>query len=329
MTYSELIGKIVALQEDGLELFNAGKSVLGKNLLATHVGEYSGPQVVIQGGIHAREYITSLLMVEQARNLFLNDTVRGGGIYFIFLVDPDGAELVLDGLNNVPCQITKNYLLDANGGSSDFSQYKANINLVDLNTNFNALWGTGSQNVFCPATEDFVGFYPESEREVQALINFTLKNKPLITISYHTKGNIIYWGFEGMSEQNLERDRAIGEQFSAITGYPLVFTENSSGGYKDWCINSLKIPAYTFEVGSEDLPHPLGEDVLPEIYARNKDIPLKALELAKEYTNRIDFLSPNVQKLDRGVNYGLYEKGYHARLHSRLFGRSADWRGDS
>ena len=33
MTYQELVGKIVALQEDGLELFNAGKSVLGKNLL--------------------------------------------------------------------------------------------------------------------------------------------------------------------------------------------------------------------------------------------------------------------------------------------------------
>ncbi len=328
MTYQQLISRIVQLQDEGLELFNIGKSVLGKNILATHVGEYAGPQVIIQGGIHAREYITSLLMVEQARNLFLNDTVRGGGIYFVFLTDPDGAQLVLDGIDSVPCQITRNYLTDANGGSTDFSQYKANINLVDLNTNFDALWGTGSQNVFCPATEDFVGFYPESEREVRDLIAFTLKNKPLLTISYHTKGNIIYWGFDGMSEQNQQRDQAIGEQFSAITGYPLVFTENSSGGYKDWCINSLTIPAYTFEVGDENLPHPLDEDSLPEIYERNKDIPLKALELAKEYANRIDFLSPNVQQYIRGQNYGLHEKGYHFRLHRRLFGGSASGRGD-
>ena len=196
MTYQELIGKIVALQDEGLELFNAGKSVLGKNILATHVGDYSGTQILIQGGIHAREYITSLLMVEQARNLFLNNLVHGGGIYFVFLVNPDGAEIVLDGINAVNCEITKQYLTLANGGSENFSQYKANINLVDLNTNFNADWGGGSQNVFCPATEDFVGFYPESEREVQSLINFTLKTKPLLTISYHSKGNVIYYGFD-------------------------------------------------------------------------------------------------------------------------------------
>ena len=31
MTYQELENQIVGLQDEGLELFNAGKSVLGKN----------------------------------------------------------------------------------------------------------------------------------------------------------------------------------------------------------------------------------------------------------------------------------------------------------
>ena len=69
MTYQELVQRIVDLQDEGLELFNAGKSVLGKNILATHVGSYDGVQILIQGGIHAREYISSLLMIEQARYL--------------------------------------------------------------------------------------------------------------------------------------------------------------------------------------------------------------------------------------------------------------------
>ncbi len=323
MTYLELISKIVALQDEGLELFNAGKSVLGKNILATHVGDYSGTQILIQAGIHAREYITSLLLVEQVRYLYLNDLVKNGGIYFVFLVNPDGAELVLDGLDSVGCDITKQYLTYANGGSTDFSQYKANINLVDLNTNFNALWGTGSQNVFCPATEDFVGFYPESEREVQALINFTLKTRPSLTISYHTKGDVIYYGFEGESAENIARDRTIGEALSELTGYSLIFTENSSGGYKDWCIDTLKIPAYTFEVGSNDLSHPIGEESLPEIFEKNKEVPLTALNLAIEYAQEIDFNTPIVQKLNRGNKNELYEKGYYARLHRRLFGGSA------
>ena len=185
MTYQELVQRIVDLQDEGLELFNAGKSVLGKNILATHVGSYDGVQILIQGGIHAREYISTLLMIEQARYLHTTEAVQKGGIYFVFLTNPDGAEIVLDGIDSVPCDITKQYLSLANGGF-DFSKYKANINLVDLNTNFDADWGGGSQNVRCPSTEDFIGFYPNSEREVQNLINFTLQTKPSLTISYHS-----------------------------------------------------------------------------------------------------------------------------------------------
>ena len=326
MTYQELINRILQLQEEGLEIFNVGKSVLGKNILATHVGEYSGVQIVIQAGIHAREYITSLLLVEQARYLHNTQQVVNGGIYFIFLTNPDGAEISLDGIDSIDCEITRNYLTNANNGSLDFSKYKANINLVDLNTNFNTNWGEGSQNVFCPAPENFVGFYPESEREVQNLINFTLKNKPLLTISYHSKGNVIYYGFEGQSDENILRDRQIGEVLSDLTGYPLIFTENSTGGYKDWCINTLKIPAYTIEVGDENLEHPLGEETLPEIYARNKDVPLTALNLAREYAKEIDFTTPIVQNISKEVKNGTHGKSNSIRLQSLLEGRNSYWR---
>ena len=332
MTYQELINQILQLQEEGLEIFNAGKSVLGKNILATHIGDYSGPQVLIQGGIHAREYITSLLMVEQARNLYNNDLVKGGGIYFIFLTNPDGAQLVLDGLSSVPCNITKQYLTLANNGSENFSQFKANINLVDLNTNFDANWGGGSQNVTCPATEDFIGFYPNSEREVNSLIEFTLKTKPLLTISYHTKGNVIYYGFEGQTEENRQRDFEIGTRFSELTNYPLILTQNSTGGYKDWAIQKLTIPSYTFEVGNETLPHPIGIENLPEIYAVNKDVPLLALELAKEYAKNIDFISPMLQNVNNGENNEQTnrrnERSYLSRIQSWFTRRNTN-RGDN
>ena len=334
MTYQELISSIVQLQDEGLELFNAGKSVLGKNILATHVGSYDGVQILIQGGIHAREYITALLLVEMARNLYNNDLVKDGGIYFIFLTNPDGAEIVLDGLTNIPCQITRDYILNANNGSTDFSQYKANINLVDLNTNFDANWGGGSQNVTCPATEDFIGFYPNSEREVNSLIDFTLKNKPLLTISYHTKGNVIFYGFEGQSEENRNRDLEIGNRFSELTGYPLILTENSTGGYKDWAIQKLTIPSYTFEVGDETLPHPLSVETLPEIYNRNKDVPLLALELAKEYAKDIDFNSSLVQNISNGENNNAQTtqangRSYLSRIQSWFTGRNTNRRSNS
>ena len=324
MTYQELINQILQLQEEGLEIFNVGKSTLGKNILATHLGEYSGPQIIIQAGIHSREWITTLLLVEQARYLHNNQLVNQGGIYFVFLTNPDGIEIALDGIDVVDCEITKNYLISANNNSLDFSMFKANINLVDLNTNFDANWGQGSQNVFCPATENFVGFYPNSEREVRNLIDLTLKNRPLLTISYHSKGNVIFYGFENQSEQDITRDRKIGESLSEITGYPLIFTENSTGGYKDWCVDNLKIPAYTIEVGDDSLSHPINIENLPEIYMRNKDVPLAALNLAIEYAKDIDFNSPIVQNNTnekiKGKDYERNAKSHIARLQS-LFGR--------
>lgn len=329
MTYQELINRILQLQEEGLEIFNVGKSTLGKNILATHVGKYDGVQIIIQAGIHSREWITTLLLIEQARYLFLNNLVQNGGIYFVFITNPDGVEIALDGIDVVDCEITRNYLISANKGSLDFNRFKANINLVDLNTNFDANWGGGSQNVRCPAVENFIGFYPESEREVRNLINLTLKNKPLLTISYHSKGNVIYYGFEGMTEQNLNRDKSIGEALCEITGYPLIFTENSTGGYKDWCINSLKIPAYTIEVGDEALNHPIEEEYLPEIFMRNKDVPLAALNLAIEYSKAIDFNSPLVQNIVEVKTNAIHEKSNRTRLFSLYKRRNSRWRSDS
>lgn len=325
MTYNELIDRIKQLEEEGVELFSIGKSVLGEDIWATHLGDYSGTQILIQAGIHAREYITTLLLVELVRELNNNDMVKNGGIYFVFLTNPDGTHVVLDGLNFLNCSITKQYLTLANNGSNNFSQYKANINLVDLNTNFNTNWGGGAQNVNCPNTENFIGFYPESEREVQDLINFTLKIKPKLTISYHSKGEIIYYGFEGQTEQNRNRDFEIGTILSKSTSYPVVLTENSTGGYKDWCIQKLTIPAYTIEVGNEDLPHPLTEESLPEIYEQNKNVPILALNAANQFANSIDFNSTFVQNVKYGKERS-NEIGNNARIHSKAQRRSSCWR---
>lgn len=312
MTFQELLQRIVDLQNEGLELFNIGQSTLGKNIIATHVGDYDGTQIIIQGGIHSREYISTLLMVEQAKYIKQNNLIENGGIYFIFLTNPDGAEIVLDGIDNLPCEITKQYLILGNANNLDFSQFKANINLVDLNTNFDVDWGMGSQNTFCPNAQNFIGFYPNSEREVQNLINFTLRIQPALTISYHSKGEVIYYGFTGESEANIIRDRAIGEQLSTLTGYPLIFTENSSGGYKDWCIRNLQIPSYTIEVGNVNLEHPIGEENLPLIFEQNKDVPSLALNLAIMYKNEINaqFLSSKLNNLKQKPQKLFQERFY-------------------
>jgi hypothetical protein len=50
----------------------------------------------------------------------------------------------------------------------------------------------------------------------------------------------------------------------------LAYAKNSVGGYKDWCIKTLQIPAFTIEAGSDDFEHPLGETALENLLERNQ-----------------------------------------------------------
>ena len=276
MTFEELNNKILSLSElKNVDFFVVGYSLLGKPIYGAHIGNYEGNQILLEGAIHAREWITAPLLVDMVE--YLHNTPIDGGMYFIPMSNPDGVKLVLDGPVGLPCEQLRNYLININGGSEDFSMWKANANAVDLNVNFDALWGGGSQNVFCPAPGNFVGYYPNSEREVNALINFTNKNQPRGTLSYHTKGEVVFYGFETLTPEQLLRDRAIAEQLSAVNGYSLIKTENSTGGYSDWVSLNLQVPAYTIEVGNVDIPHPIGEEYLPQIFEQNKDIPVTFL----------------------------------------------------
>ena len=251
------------------DYFTVGYSLLSQQIYGAHVGTYSGRQVIVQCAIHAREYVTSLLWVDLTKYYATNPF--GGGAYIIYNTNPDGVRLVLDGAGFLRCEKHRSYLISVNG-SEDFSLYKANANAVDLNTNFNARWGGGVQNVRCPAPQSFIGYYPMSEREVNVLADFTRSIMPFATLSYHTKGEVIYYGFEGQDENSLARDEAIAFRLSAVTGYTPILTKGSTGGYKDWCIEQYGVPSFTIEIGADRLPHPVGEEYLPELFEENRNI---------------------------------------------------------
>lgn len=184
------------------------------------------------------------------------------------LVNPDGALLSETGVSSAPAWAQET-LTRLNGGG-DFSLWKANGRGVDLNVNFPARWAKGVKNVRTAGSENYVGERPCSEAETRALCAFTKEICPDYTVSYHTKGEEIYWRFH-QSPQEEKRDLRLAECLSEATGYPLKEAKGSVGGYKDWCIERLKIPAFTIEVGKDEYAHPLGEDALEEIVAKNVD----------------------------------------------------------
>lgn len=129
--------------------------------------------------------------------------------------------------------------------------WKANARGVDLNCNFDADWGSGRLNTRERGGENCIGDSPFSEVETVALKEFTLKVRPYVTFSFHTKGEEIYWEYGGMG------DRRGAEILASATGYKPKIIYGSAGGYKDWCIKKLRIPSYTVECGSDSLTHPI------------------------------------------------------------------------
>jgi g-D-glutamyl-meso-diaminopimelate peptidase len=200
-----------------------GYSFSGREIFAIHVGNDFGKQFISTYAIHGREWITARLALEHIKR------GTGFGGWVVPLVNPDGA------------MIAQTYN----------SLWKANARGVDLNCNFDADWGEGRLNTRTRGSENCIGDCPLSERESKALADFTLKIKPCVTFSFHTKGGEIYWEYGGRG------DKHGGEILAEATGYQLKKIYFSCGGYKDWCIQKLGIPSYTIECGRDSLTHPI------------------------------------------------------------------------
>ena len=247
-------------QQVKTEKYIIGHSVFYRPIFAVKIG-VGRPMGIAQYAIHGREFITARLAVEQYKI-----GVKKGSCWLVPLVNPDGALLSETGIKSAKKRY-RDKLLKTNK-SEDFSLWKANGRGVDLNVNFDADWGQGAKNVFQPSGENYVGKQPFSEPESRALKRFTLKIKPDYTLSYHTKGEEIYWYFY-QSGEALERDRTLAERLSALTGYSLAYAKGSVGGYKDWCIEKLGIPSFTVETGSDEFLHPLKDKELTNILEHN------------------------------------------------------------
>lgn len=205
---------------------------------------FGNKKIIVQASIHAREYITTFLTLK----LIEEEKIKKGvSVYYVPCVNIDGVK------------ITK-----------ILPTFKANANGVDLNTNFPAKFNSGAKNTNKRGGENFTGLYPMSESETRSLIDFTKKIHPDLTISFHAKGEEIYYDF--FNEKLKKEHYPFALIAKEVTGYKIIENLKSAGGYKDWCIESQKIPSLTIEVGSDNLVHPIGEEYLGDIYIRIKGL---------------------------------------------------------
>lgn len=272
-----------------IEVGSAGESVLGRKLYYIRLG--TGPnQVFYNGAHHSLEWITSPLLMKFIENFLKSYTdgrnIRGynlekiwkeSSIYIIPMVNPDGINLVLNGLNRENPYYEE--LIKWNNGSTDFSDlWQANNRGVDLNHNYPAKWDESREaeielGILGPGPTRYGGPFPLSEPETEAIVQFVKNHNFRLVLAYHTQGEVIYWKFNDLQPPEAKR---IGELFSEVSGYRLgeVYGIASYAGMKDWFIQEYRRPGYTVEAGRGKNPLPISQ--FDNIYNDNEQLLLLA-----------------------------------------------------
>ncbi|MEW9701427.1 M14 family zinc carboxypeptidase [Paenibacillus sp. SI8] len=280
------VKKLAAAYPELIQVKSIGKTAYGKELTAVKLGKGEAT-VLIDGSQHAREWMGTnliLYMIDRyayayEHNMKYNDYIVRDlldhcSIWFVPMVNPDGVTLQQSGLNAYP-EAQQGQLLSMNGGSSDFSHWKANADGIDINRQYPADW-TGIRNSPpFPSFKNYKGSEPAETAEAGSMIRFTYETDPEIALSYHTSGRVLYWHFH-TDPDNVERDRKMAATISGMTGYRLVKPEQnpSGGGFTDWFIAQFGRPGFTAEIG----PY-VEEDELPlwtftDIWAENETMGL-------------------------------------------------------
>lgn len=261
------------------------RTSFGRPIRAVTIGR-GERRVLYSAAHHANEWLTATVLLkfleDYAQALETDGTIGGMSaralyesvtIAMVPMVNPDGVDLVTGAATQAEREQAQ--ALAAFYPNIPFPDgWKANLNGVDLNLQYPAGWLTAreikfSQGYTRPGPRDFVGRFPLSQPEVQALADYTQRIDPEIVIAWHSQGEVIYWQFGGIE---VEGARELAERFADLSGYRLEDTpyNSSFAGYKDWFIQTYRRPGFTIEVGTGENPLPLSQ--FEEIYTASLPI---------------------------------------------------------
>ncbi|MCF6408462.1 M14 family metallopeptidase [Pseudalkalibacillus salsuginis] len=260
-----------------------GKSVLGKSIPEIQIGN-GEKKVHMNGAFHAQEWITTAVIMNflndyllaltnqwMIRGLNMSPFYDGETLSIVPMVNPDGVDLVLNGPPE--SEYYRDFVLELNQGNTDFSRWKANIRGIDLNNQFPAKWEVEKpRKPQSPAPRDYPGERPLTEPETIAMAELTRNEDFDRVIAFHTQGEEIYWGYEGVEPPYTE---TIVNEFERVSGYKAVRYLDSYAGYKDWFIKEWHRPGFTVELGEGVNPLPLNQ--YDEIYQETLGIMLASL----------------------------------------------------
>ena len=296
--YEQLCKDIIALKQKYPYLFNyvcLGRSYDNRGIFEIIIGnQKSKNQVFVQATMHAREYVNSMLVMEQIetlcancyagtyRGIYYSELLKNSCFHILPMVNPDGVSISINGaggicnkqLRSKVVQMCQNY---GKGEESYYTKWKANARGVDLNRNWDCNWEKGLTTVDYACSEAYKGAAAFSEIETRIVKKAVERVQPKAVLSYHSFGSIIYWDFiqKGALQRKCSDLFAIT---SRLTGYssaenPSASTSSTatlSPCFGDWLASVKKLPTVTMETGTVACPIP--NKYFPDIWKENQHI---------------------------------------------------------
>lgn len=257
-TYEDMLGNAQKLQQmhpDLIKISSIGKSVENRDLLLIEFGR--GPiKIFVCGTHHAREYMaTTYLMNVIDKYAYAYRTNSMWGNYnpkeilnkvtfcIVPMVNPDGVNLVQHGIYATEHADSLSKMGIYDGSKYGYSAWKANINGVDVNWNYDKDWSI-KRNKNPRGSIGFNGDYPNSEPETAAVANYVDNHMFDAYLSFHTQGQIFYWADDPVNPMYLhkaiQRDTGFTGSRDSGTGV--------GGSFFDYVYRKFQKPTITVEL---------------------------------------------------------------------------------
>lgn len=287
-TYKQMVKDLDRLKAEYSEFLtysSLGKTADKRNVYEVVIGNKKAKkQVVVQATMHAREYINSILVMQQIESICANyytGTYNGKyyseifdkvGLHIVPMVNPDGVTISqygADGIKNkkLKSKVKKMCKKYGKGKKSYYTKWKANARGVDLNRNYPLKWKSYRRSA--PSSADYKGSCAGSEKETKMMMGLVERIKPKTVISYHSTGSIIYWNFRQKGKLQ-KQCKSIFETAKDLTGYKGAGVSSLGPCFGDWVCAKKKIPTITIETGKKQCPIKIKE--YKSIWNKNKYI---------------------------------------------------------
>lgn len=258
-------------------LLNLGASEDGRTIWCLRIGSSrAGAKLVIDAGIHAREWLNPLMVMRKSEEILRQYTEYKSAlsrvcVYVVPMINPDGITISQSGFGAIRSKALRKICKKAKSPSRT---WKGNARGVNLNFNFPGGWNTEKKSKK-PDGVSYPGEKAASEKETKVMMRFISGLSGVkAALNYHSMGGILYWNY------NVERDEALYARQSSLASKVNDFTKyrlmpksistDPNGGFGDWLIYNKKIPNVTVETGS--VPCPLPHSQLKKITGENSEL---------------------------------------------------------